>query len=157
MAMMLFVGCATQKKAVETQGAEYTAEEVELVGVGRGEDSNWNVAHGVAVTAALGDLNVKIESEIRTAIWDYAKKTSTNTKVMYESLTDVVAKNRLFGVKFSGDDKEYSHKGGKYEFRVKAKLNHTYYRKNAEAIIDQLDATDEERDAFRREMFGNSL
>ena len=32
IAMMLFVGCATQKKAVEAQGAEYTAEEVELVG-----------------------------------------------------------------------------------------------------------------------------
>ena len=156
--MMLFVGCATQKKAVETpngvQGAEYTAEKVELVGVGRGEDADWNLAHSIAITAAIGDLNVKIGNDVRTAISDYARKTGTSTKILYESLTEVVAQNRLVGVTFEGDEKEYSFKGGKFEFRVKAYLSHTYYRKNAESIIDELDATDEQRAAFKAEMFG---
>ena len=62
IAMLLIAGCGTSKKAVETQGAEYTAEEVELVGYGRGVSPDWNTARGIAINAALGDLSQRMEA-----------------------------------------------------------------------------------------------
>lgn len=157
MAMMLFVGCATQKKAVETQGAEYTAEEVELVGYGRGVSVDWNTARGIATTNALGDLSQKMEAKVRTASTNYQKQSGSYNKALYEAITDVVSQNNLRGVTYKGDKKEVSNRGGKFEFRVEARVNHVQLRKNIDAVLDELDATDEERDAFRREMFGDSL
>jgi hypothetical protein len=154
IAMMLFVGCATQKKAVETQGAEYTAEEVELVGYGRGVSVDWNTARGIATTNALGDLSQKMEAKVRTASSNYQKQSGTYNKTLYEAITDVVSQNNLKGVTYKGDKKEVSSRGGKFEFRVEARVNYTLLRKNVESVLDELDATDAERDEFRRQMFG---
>ena len=155
IAMMLLAGCASSKKAVETQGAEYTAEEVELVGYGRGESVDWNTARGIAMTEALGDLSKKMKAAVRTASSNYQKQTGTMNKTLYEAITDVVSENRLVGVAFKGDKKETSRSGGKYEFRVEARVNTTILRKSVDAILDELDATDEERNEFRRQMFGD--
>ena len=152
IAMMLLVGCATQKKAVE--GAEYTAEEVELVGYGRGVSTDWNTARGIATTNALGDLSQKMEAKVRTASSNYQKQSGTFNKTLYEAITDVVSQNNLRGVTYKGDKKEVSSRGGKFEFRVEARVNYTLLRKNVESVLDELDATDAERDEFRREMFG---
>ena len=152
IAMMLLVGCATQKKAVE--GVEYTAEEVELVGYGRGVSTDWNTARGIATTNALGDLSQKMEAKVRTASSNYQKQSGTFNKTLYEAITDVVSQNNLRGVTYKGDKKEVSSRGGKFEFRVEARVNYTLLRKNVESVLDELDATDAERDEFRREMFG---
>ena len=154
IAMMLFVGCATQKKAVETQGAEYTAEEVELVGYGRGVSVDWNTARGIAQTEALRDLSTKMMSAVRTASSNYQKQSGTYNKTLYEAITDVVSENHLQCVTFKGDKKEVSNRGGKFEFRVEARVNHMLLRKNVDTVLDELDATDAERDEFRRQMFG---
>ena len=154
VAMMMLAGCASTKKAVETQGAEYTAEEVELVGYGRGESVDWNTARGIAVTNALGDLSMKMKNAVRTASSNYQKQSGTFNKTLYEAITDVVSENRLQGVAFKGDKKEVSRKNGKYEFRVEARVNHTILRRNIEGVLDELDATEAEREEFRREMFG---
>lgn len=156
IAIVMLAGCASSKKAVEaqTQGAEYTAEEVELVGYGRGESVDWNTARGIAVTNALGDLSMKMKAAVRTASSNYQKQSGTFNKTLYEAITDVVSENHLQGVIFKGDRKEVSKSGGKFEFRVEARVNHTILRRNIEGILDELDATDAERDAFRREMFG---
>ena len=156
IAIVMLAGCASSKKAVEaqTQGAEYTAEEVELVGYGRGESVDWNTARGIAVTNALGDLSMKMKAAVRTASSNYQKQSGTFNKTLYEAITDVVSENHLQGVIFKGDRKEVSKNGGKFEFRVEARVNHTILRRNIEGILDELDATDAERDAFRREMFG---
>lgn len=154
VAMMMLASCASSKKAVETQGAEYTAEEVELVGYGRGESADWNTARGIAVTNSLGDLSMKMKAAVRTASSNYQKQSGTFNKTLYEAITDVVSTNNLQGVVFKGDKKEVSRRNGKYEFRVEARVNHTILRKNIENVLDELDATDAERDEFRREMFG---
>lgn len=152
IAIVLLAGCASSKKAVT--GMDYTAEEVELVGYGRGESADWNTARGIAVTAALGDLSQKMEASVRTASSNYQKQSGTYNKTLYEALTDVVSVNKLQGVVYKGDRKEICRHGGRFEFRVEARVNHTILRKNIESVLDELDATDEERDAFRREMFG---
>lgn len=155
LAVMMLAGCASSKKAVETQGAEYTAEEVELVGYGRGVSTDWNTARGIAITNSLGDLSMKMKAAVRTASSNYQKQTGNFNKTLYEALTDVVSENHLEGVVFKGDRKEVSNHGGKFEFRVEARVNHTILRRNIEGVLDELDATDAERDAFRREMFGD--
>ena len=149
IAISLLAGCASSKKAAETQGMEYTAEEVELVGYGRGVSTDWNTARGIAVTNALGDLSTKITNSVRTASSNYQKQSGTFNKTLYEALTEVVSANNL--------EREVSHRGGAFEFRVEARINHTILKKNIENVLDELDVTDEERDAFRREMFGDSL
>lgn len=154
IAIVLLAGCASSKKAVETQGMEYTAEEVELVGYGRGVSPDWNTARGIAITNALGDLSMKMEATVRTANSNYQKQSGTTNKTLYEAITDAVSKNVLKGVVFKGDKKEVTHRGSGFEFRVEARMSHTIFKKNIENILDELDATDEERDAFRREMFG---
>ena len=157
MAMMLIAGCGTSKKVVKTQSAEYTAEEVESYGSGVGTSTDENTARGMAMTAALGDLSTKLQAEVRTASSNYQKQSGTYNKTLYESLTEVVSQNRLQGVTYKGDKKPASRKGGKYEYRIEARINQTLLKKNVEAIFDELDATAEERDAFRKEMFGGSL
>lgn len=157
IAVSLLAGCASSKKAAETQGMEYTAEEVELVGYGRGVSTDWNTARGIAVTNALGDLSTKMTNSVRTASSNYQKQSGTFNKTLYEALTEVVSANNLEGVVYKGDKREVSHRGGAFEFRVEARINHTILKKNIENVLDELDATDEERDAFRREMFGDSL
>ena len=156
IAMMLLAGCASSKKAAETQGVDYTAEEVELVGYGRGESVDWNTARGIAITEALGDLSRKMKAAVRTASSNYQKQTGTANKTLYEAITDVVSENRLMGVTFKGDKREVDRRGGKFEFRVEARVNTTILRKNVDTILDELDATDEERNEFRRQMFGDS-
>ena len=154
IAMMLFVGCATQKKAVETQGVEYTAEEVELVGYGVGKSADESTARRMAMTDALGDLSAKMKAAVRTASSNYQKQSGTYNKTLFEAITDVVSENHLQGVVYKGDRKPDQYTKGQYIFRVEARMNHTILRKNVEGILDELDATDAERDAFRREMFG---
>lgn len=154
IATMLFAGCATQKKVTETNGMDYTAEEIELVGYGRGVSTDWNTARSMAKTAAIGELSMQLESRVRTASSNYMKKRENFEKVIYESITEVVSQNNLRGVtfSFSGDSPKYNKR--EYVVVAEARLNQTIFRKTTDAILDELDATDEERDAFRREMFG---
>ena len=157
IAVLMLAGCASSKKAVDTQttqGVEYSAEEVELVGYGRGVSVDWNTARGIAITNSLGDLSMKMKSAVRTASSNYQKQTGTFNKTLYEAITDVVSENHLQGVVFKGDRKEVSNRGGQFEFRVEARVNTTILKKNIESILDEFDATEAERDAFRREMFG---
>lgn len=154
MAMMLFVGCATQNKAAKTQGAEYTAEEVELVGYGVGKSSDESTARRIAMTDALGDLSAKLKATVRTANSNYQKQSGTYNKTLFEAVTDVVSENHLQGVIYKGDRKPDQRVRGQYIFRVEARVNHTILKKNINGVLDELDATDAERDAFRREMFG---
>ena len=154
IAMFLIAGCGTSKKAVETQGAEYTAEEVELVGYGRGVSPDWNTARGIAINAALGDLSQRMEAKVRTASSNYQRQTGNTNKALFEAITDVVSQSTVRGVTYKGDKKESSFRNGKFEFRVEARVNHTILRRNVEGVLDELDATEAERDAFRREMFG---
>ena len=154
IAMLLIAGCGTSKKAVETQGAEYTAEEVELVGYGRGVSPDWNTARGIAINAALGDLSQRMEAKVRTASSNYQRQTGNTNKALFEAITDVVSQSTVRGVTYKGDKKESSFRNGKFEFRVEARVNHTILRRNVEGVLDELDATEAERDAFRREMFG---
>ena len=155
IAMMLLVGCATQKKAVETtQGVEYTAEEVELVGYGVGKSADESTARRMAMTDALGDLSGKMKAAVRTASSNYQKQSGTYNKTLFEAITDVVSENHLEGVLYKGDRKPDEYTKGQYVFRVEARVNHTILRRNVEGILDELDATDAERDEFRREMFG---
>ena len=153
----LISACGTSNKATKMQGTDYTAEEVELYGYGVGTSTDENTARGMAMTAALGDLSTKLQAEVRTASSNYQKQSGTFNKTLYESLTEVVSQNRLQGVTYKGDKKPASRKGGKYEYRIEARINQTLLKKNVEAIFDKLDATAEERDAFRKEMFGGSL
>lgn len=154
IAMLLIAGCGTSKKSVETQGAEYTAEEVELVGYGRGVSPDWNTARGIAINAALGDLSQRMEAKVRTASSNYQRQTGNTNKALFEAITDVVSQSTVRGVTYKGDKKEASFRNGKFEFRVEARVNHTILRRNVEGVLDELDATEAERDAFRREMFG---
>ena len=154
IAMLLIAGCGTSKKAVETQGAEYTAEEVELVGYGRGVSPDWNTARGIAINAALGDLSQRMEAKVRTASSNYQRQTGNTNKALFEAITDVVSQSTVRGVTYKGDKKESSFRNGKFKFRVEARVNHTILRRNVEGVLDELDATEAERDAFRREMFG---
>ena len=153
----LISACSASNKATKMQGTEYTAEEVELYGYGVGTSTDENIARGMAMTAALGDLSTKLQAEVRTASSIYQKQSGTFNKTLYESLTEVVSQNRLQGVTYKGDKKPASRKGGKYEYRIEARINQTLLKKNVEAIFDELDATAEERDAFRKEMFGGGL
>ncbi len=160
IALFLFVticSCGQYKKMASRQGTDYTAEEDELYGYGVGTSTDENTARGMAMTAALGDLSTKLQAEVRTASSNYQKQSGTFNKTLYESLTEVVSQNRLQGVTYKGDKKPASRKGGKYEYRIEARINQTLLKKNVEAIFDELDATAEERDAFRKEMFGGSL
>ena len=153
----LISACGTSNKATKMRGMDYTAEEVELYGYGVGTSTDENTARGMAMTAALGDLSTKLQAEVRTASSNYQKQSGTFNKTLYESLTEVVSQNRLQGVTYKGDKKPASRKGGKHEYRIEARINQTLLKKNVEAIFDELDATAEERDAFRKEMFGGSL
>lgn len=155
--LVLFVSCGSSIRSASTYGAEYSAKEVELYGYGVGTSTDENTARGMAMTAALGDLSTKLQAEVRTASSNYQKQSGTYNKTLYESLTEVVSQNRLQGVTYKGDKKPASRKGGKYEYRIEARINQTLLKKNVEAIFDELDATAEERDAFRKEMFGGSL
>ena len=155
MAFPLIVcNCGTSKKVTLTQGEENTAEEVEIYGYGVGTSTDENTARGIAMTAALGDLSTKLQAEVRTASSNYQKQTGSFNKTLFESLTEVVSQNRLQGVTYKGDKKAASHKGGKYEYRIEARINQTVLKKNIEAVFDELNTTAEERDAFRKEMFG---
>lgn len=153
--LFLLFSCGSSQKMTTTQ-EEYTAEEVELYGYGVGTSTDENTARGIAMTAALGDLSTKLQAEVRTASSNYQKQTGSNNKTLFESLTEVVSQSKLQGVTYKGDKKPASHKGGKYEYRIEARVNQTILKKNVEAIFDELDATVEERDAFRKEMFGDS-
>ena len=146
--------CAPMRSITTNQSLEFSAEEIELYGYGVGTSPDENTARGMAMTAALGDLSTKLQAEVRTASSNYQKQSGTFNKTLYESLTEVVSQNRLQGVTYKGDKKPASHKGGKYEYRIEARVNQTILKKNVEAIFDDLDATDEERAAFRSEMFG---
>ena len=157
IAMLLIASCGTSKKAAQTQGMDYTAEEVELYGYGVGKSTDENTARGMAMTSALGDLSQKMQVKVRTASSNYAKQSGTFNKTLYESLTEVVSENRLQGVVYKGDKRPDQYVRGTYVYRVEARVNHTILKKNIESVLDELDATDEERDAFRREMFGSSL
>lgn len=154
--LLLLSSCGSGKAtATKKQPAEYTAEEVELYGYGVGTSTDENTARGMAMTAALGDLSTKLQAEVRTASSNYQKQTGNFNKTLYESLTEVVSQNRLQGVTYKGDKKPASHKGGKYEYRIEARVNQTILKKSIEAVFDELDATAQERDAFRKAMFGD--
>ena len=147
--------CGINNNTGLSQGDEYTTEEVELYGYGVGTSTDENTARGIAMTAALGDLSTKLQAEVRTASSNYQKQTGSYNKTLFESLTEVVSRNRLQGVTYKGDKKPASHRGGKYEYRIEARVNQTILKKNVEAIFDDLDATTEERNAYKQGMFGD--
>ena len=151
IAIMLIASCGTSKETAKTQGMDYTAEEVELYGYGVGKSADENTARGIAMTVALGDLSQKIEANVRTASSNYAKQTGTTNKTLFYS------NNLLQGVVYKGDRIPERYTKGQYVYRVEARINHTIFKKNVENVLDELDATKEERDAFRREMFGTDL
>jgi hypothetical protein len=97
---------------------------------------------------------MKMKSAVRTANSNYQKQSGTYNKALFEAITDVVSENHLQGVLYKGDRKPDQYTRGQYVFRVEARVNHTILRKNVDSVLDELDATDAERDAFRREMFG---
>ena len=156
VAMLLIASCGTSKKATEVKDSDYKVEEVELTGIGRGTSSDWNMARSRARTLALGDLSVQIDARVSTASSDYMKQKGYD-KVLFESLTEVVSKNRLQGVSFKYDGDGPKARKKNYLVIVTAKLNQVFARKTVDGILNDLDITDEERDAFRREMFGSSL
>lgn len=149
--LVMLAGCASSKKTTKT--SEYTAEKVELYGYGVGKSVDENTARGLAITAALGDLSVKMDAKVRTASSNYQKQTGEFNKTLYEALAEVVSTNHLQGVYFKGDRIPVS-SGREYVFRVEARLDHTIFKKNVESILDDLSATESEREAFKREMFG---
>lgn len=154
MVALAAFSCATTKTA-QTQSDVYTVEEVTLYGYGVGKYEDENTARNMAMTAALGDLSVKLQAKVRTASSNYQKQTGTMNKTLFESLTEVVSENQLQGVTFIGDKKASDYTRGKYEYRIEARVNETILKKSVNAILDELDATADERDAYRREMFGD--
>ena len=64
MAVVMFASCAASKNA--TKGAEYTAEEVELVGYGVGKSSDESTARRMAMTDALGGRPQRQDESGRT-------------------------------------------------------------------------------------------
>ncbi|MBP5458346.1 MAG: hypothetical protein J6Y37_17790 [Paludibacteraceae bacterium] len=153
VAMLAMINsCGTSKKAVASQ--DYTVEEVELYGYGVGQSTNENTARGIAMTAALGDLSIKLESTVNAVRSNYEKQNGEYNKALYESLVDVVSSNRLTGITYKGDRKPASRRGGEFEYRIEAHVSQVLLRKNVDAILDQMDASAEERNAYRREMFG---
>ena len=153
--VLMLAGCANSKKAAnKTQGMEYVAEEVELVGYGYGESTDWGIARGKAMDMALGDLSRKMDAKVRTASSTYQKELGEITKVLYESLTEVISENHLQGVQYKGDRNPVRMRGNKFVFNVEARINHTLFRETAESVLNRLDVTENERDAFRRTMFG---
>ena len=152
-AILSLTGCAAGRNATTlSQGDGFEAEEIELYGFGVGRSSDENTARGIAMTNALGDLSVKMQASVRTASSEYKKQTGISNKALYESLIEVVSDNRLEGVVYSGDRRPSSFKNGQYEYRVEARVNHTLLKKKVDSILDELDATDEEREAFRSYM-----
>ena len=113
-----------------------------------------HTARGIAMTTALGDLSTKLQAEVRTASSNYLKQTGTANKALFESLTESVSQNRLQGVTYKGDKSAHSYKNGRYTYRIEARLSQTIFRQNVERILDETDATADERAAFKREMFG---
>lgn len=150
----LLAGCAGAKKASKAPAADYTAEEVELYGYGVGKSSDENTARGMAMTLSLGDLSVKLQAKVRTAASNYQKQSGDFNKTLYESLTEVVSENRLQGVAFTGDRNPASCKNGLYEYRVTARINQVILKETVGSILDRYSSVEEERDAFRKEMFG---
>ena len=153
--ILLLAGCAGTKKASKAPVADYTAEEVELYGYGVGKSTDENTARGMAMTVSLGDLSVKLQAKVRTAASNYQKQSGDFNKTLYESLSEVVSENRLQGVAFSGDKAPASRKNGVYEYRVTARINQVILRETVGGILDRYSSVEEERDAFRREMFGD--
>ena len=153
--LMAASGCGSSKKGLAQQEPEYTAERVELTGYGVGVSADENTARGIAMTAALGDLSTKLQSEVRTASSNYQKQTGAANKTLFESLTESVSQNRLQGVSYKGDKAADSFRNGKYTYRIEARVSQTILRQNVERILDELDATADERAAFKKEMFGD--
>ena len=108
----------------------------------------------MAMTVPLGDLSVKLQAKVRTAASNYQKQSGDFNKTLYESLSEVVSENRLQGVAFSGDKAPASCKHGVYEYRVTARINQVILRETVGGILDRYSSVEEERDAFKREMFG---
>ena len=113
-----------------------------------------NTARGMAMTLSLGDLSVKLQAKVRTAASNYQKQSGDFNKTLYESLTEVVSENRLQGVAFTGDRNPASCKNGQYEYRVTARINQVILKETVGSILDRYSSVEEERDAFRKEMFG---
>ena len=66
----------------------------------------------------------------------------------------MISENHLQGVQYKGDRNPVRMRGNKYVFNVEARINHTLFRETAESVLNRLDVTENERDAFRRTMFG---
>lgn len=152
--LMAASGCGSSRKGLAQQEPEFTAERVDLTGYGVGVSADENTARGIAMTAALGDLSTKLQAEVRTASSNYQKQTGNANSTLFESLTESVSRNRLQGVAYKGDRSAQSYRNGRYTYRIEARLSRTVFRQNVERILDEMDATADERAAFKREMFG---
>lgn len=157
VALVVVAGCSAQKQVANTpqESEKYTVEEVTLQGIGTGESTDENIARGIAKNVALGDLSVKLEARVRTASSNYQKQVGETSKVLYESLVEVVSKNNLQDVVYTGDITPVNVRNGKYKYQVTATVNQTRLMEKMDQVLERLDATDEERDAFREEMFGS--
>ncbi len=155
--MVIAVSCGTSKNTPVSRSVDYTPEEVQIVGYGHGESPDFSTARGIAMTEALGDLSRRLDVMVRTADSNYKNQKDESYKAMFESIVEAVSENRLYNVTYKGDKKPSGSKRNQYVFDVEAKVDMTVFKKNIEAIFDEFEATADERDAFRREMFGNNL
>ena len=152
-AMMLFVGCATQKKAVETQDAPIEVEEKALQGRGTGRGSTWDIANAKAQTNALGDLAKAFKVKVQTMSSNHVISNGDKDRTDFENLTETFAKVDMNGVDFTYDrrsDKYYDKKKDYYVV-VTATFNARFIKRTIDGMLEGYPA--ESRTAFRNEMY----
>ncbi len=151
IAAIMFNSCGSSKKTVET--TQDYVEEIEVYGFGIGKDKDEAFAREQAKTMALAELCTKLQANVKTASSNYMRKYGDKSEVLFESLSEVVSENRLVDVKYKGAEKWASRAGGVYEYRIKAYAKATL-KKEVDSILNIFDVAVEDREEFRREMFG---
>ena len=156
-AMMLFVGCATQKKAVETEIPEqeetYPVEIVEkvLTATGKGENKDWNTAKAMARINVQGELSEQFKTAVQTFASSHAVVSNVTDKTNFERLIDTYSRNVLQNVEYvyTGDNPMVAKK--KYTILCTGTMNTTVVKKTIEGILNDYPA--EERASYRQEMY----
>lgn len=151
--MMLFVGCSTQKKAVETVEAPVEVEEKALQGHGTGRGSTWDIANSKAQTNALGELAKAFKVKVQTMSSNHVTSNGDKDRTDFETLTETFSKVDLNGVDFAydrGSDKYYDRKR-EYYVVVTATFNARFIKRTIDGLLEGYPA--ESRTAFRNEMY----
>lgn len=154
IAMMLFVGCATQKKAVvETVDTPIEVEEKVLQGRGTGRGTTWDIANKKAKTNALGDLAEAFKTKVQTMSTSHSTSTGDRDKYDFETLTETFSKVDMNGIDFTYDRKsdKYYDKKKDYYVVVTATFNARFVKRTIDGLVEECPA--ENRAAFRNEMY----